>query len=146
MDINPVEDLGQIIAKEIEITSLVSFSDINILVGEVIGTGAIPVKGRHKKKAPCNCCKIDPHGPNEPANRLCTTSGAIGTLSQQEQVDWCSKIHVVESELCKRAALVRSTAADCKSRFQGDVHGFFNCFANAFEPVPLEKDLFASVS
>lgn len=120
-------------------------SSLNFLVGEVIGKGAIPVKGRERYKSACTCCLIDPEGPNEPKNRLCTTHGAIGTLSDREEQQWCDKIIIVPNGRCKRAARIREAAKHCKEVAPHDVREFFSCFATAFEPEEVPPDIFAAV-
>jgi len=144
MDSKDIDAAAEEIANRVITRVAFVQADLDMLVGEVIGAGAIPMKGRENRKAPCMCCLIDPKGPNEPKNRLCTTKGAIGTLNDQEEVDWCSKITVLANGRCARAKQIQTVAKECKTKYSGNVHGFFNCFAKAFETVEPARDIFAA--
>ena len=125
------KDLGTCESEAMQgtIDQCLSGVDIHILVAEIIGPGAIPIDGREKRKAPCECCIIDP---KEPTRRMCTTKGAIGTLSKKEVGEWCSEITVVSDGRCERARGIKEAAAECREKHPHDTTGFFQCFAPAF--------------
>lgn len=114
-------------------------ADLDILLGTVAGPGAIPLYGRETRKEPCSCCLIEPEGPNVPENRMCTTKGAIGTLADREEREWCSEIILVEDGRCERARGIRQAAKECKERYPEDTTEFFQCFAPAFSRLALRK-------
>ncbi|GAI77238.1 unnamed protein product, partial [marine sediment metagenome] len=74
----------------------------DIMIGSVMGKGAIPLYGRETRKEPCACCLIDPAGPNAPENRMCSTKSAIGVLNDREEREWCSEIKIVPDGRCAR--------------------------------------------
>jgi len=126
-----IDELAQAIAEKIK-----EQLDIRDLVlSGAIGPGAIPIDGRENRKEPCFCCLIDQSGPNSPENRMCTTSGAIGTLKDSEERDWCSKIVIVSDGRCERALKIREAAAQCKEKYPGDTAKFFECYAPAFSRI-----------
>lgn len=104
----------------------------DVMIGSAMGSGAIPLYGRETRKEPCSCCLIDPAGPNAPENRMCTTKGAIGTLSDSEERDWCSEIKVVADGRCARALGIREAARECKEKYPDDTEAFFKCYIPAF--------------
>jgi len=104
----------------------------DIMIGSVIGKGAIPLYGRETRKEPCACCLIDPEGSNAPENRMCTTKGAIGTLNDREERDWCSEIIEVADGRCERARTIREAAKECKEKYPEDTAKFFECYIPAF--------------
>lgn len=103
-----------------------------VAFGSVMGEGAIPLYGREMRKEPCRCCLIDPAGPNVPENRMCTTTGAIGTLSNREEREWCSEIILVSDGRCGRARKIKEAARECKEKYPADTKAFFECYAPAF--------------
>jgi hypothetical protein len=107
----------------------------DVIIGGAMGEGAIPLYGRETRKEPCSCCLIDPEGPNEPANRMCTTSGAIGTLKDSEERAWCSEIKIVPDGRCDRAMKIREAARECKEKYPDDTTKFFQCFAPSFAKI-----------
>ncbi|GAI58809.1 unnamed protein product, partial [marine sediment metagenome] len=107
----------------------------DIMIGSVMGKGAIPLYGRETRKEPCSCCLIDPEGPNEPANRMCTTKSAIGTLKDSEEREWCSEINIVSDGRCERARSIREAARECKEKYPSDTAKFFACYAPAFSKI-----------
>jgi len=104
----------------------------DIMLGSVMGKGAISLYGREARKEPCACCLIDPEGSNTPENRMCTTKGAIGTLSDREERDWCSEIKIVSDGRCARARTIREAARECKEKHPEDTEAFFKCYVPAF--------------
>ncbi len=111
----------------------------DIMIGSVMGKGAIPLYGRETRKEPCACCLIDPTGPNAPDNRMCTTKGAIGTLSDREEREWCSEIKIVSDGRCARAMAIREAARECKEKHPYDTEAFFKCYIPAFSQITREK-------
>ena len=107
----------------------------DIMIGSAAGEGAIPLYGRETRKEPCSCCFIDPAGPNAPENRMCTTKGAIGTLSDREEREWCSEIKIVSDGRCARARAIREAARECKEKYPEDTEAFFRCYIPAFSQV-----------
>lgn len=107
----------------------------DIMVGELLGPGAIPLEGRENRRESCHCCLIDPEGPNEPGNRMCTTKGAIGTLKDSEEREWCSEIIIVPDGRCGRARNLREAAARCKEAHPKDTRSFFECYAPEFSKI-----------
>ena len=107
-------------------------TDLDILHGTAAGPGAIPLYGRETRQEPCDCCLIDPGSPDVPENRMCTTKGAIGILSNREEREWCSEINVVADGRCERARSIREAAAECREKHPADTRRFFECFAPAF--------------
>ena len=107
----------------------------DIMIGSVIGKGAIPLYGRETRKEACACCLIDPEGPNAPENRMCTTKGAIGTLSDREEREWCSEIKIVSDGRCARARAIREAARECKEKYPTDTEAFFRCYIPAFSQI-----------
>jgi len=107
----------------------------DMIIGEALGEGAIPLYGRETRKEPCSCCLIDPEGPNEPANRMCTTKSAIGTLNDREERDWCSEINIVPDGRSARARAIREAARECKEKYPEDTQKFFECYAPAFSKI-----------
>ncbi|MBA7593230.1 hypothetical protein ES703_00148 [subsurface metagenome] len=104
----------------------------DIMIGSAMGSGAIPLYGRETRKEPCACCLIDPAGPNAPENRMCTTKGAIGILSDREEMNWCSEVNIVADGRCARARAISDAARECKEKHPEDTEGFFRCFIPAF--------------
>ncbi len=107
----------------------------DLVLGSAMGEGAIPLYGRETRKEPCSCCLIDPVGPNEPENRMCTTKGAIGTLSDREEREWCSEINIVSDGRCARAMSIREAARECKEKHPSDTEAFFRCYIPAFSQI-----------
>lgn len=107
----------------------------DIMIGSAMGKGAIPLYGRETRKEPCSCCLIDPEGPNAPENRMCTTSGAIGTLKDSEEREWCSEINIVSDGRCARARSIREAARECKEKHPEDTEAFFRCYIPAFSQI-----------
>lgn len=107
----------------------------DLVLGSAMGEGAIPLYGRETRKEPCSCCLIDPAGPNEPENRMCTTKGAIGTLSNREEREWCSEINIVADGRCARAMSIREAARECKEKHPDDTETFFRCYIPAFSQI-----------
>lgn len=104
----------------------------DIMIGSVMGKGAIPLYGRETRQEPCACCLIDPAGANAPENRMCTTKGAIGTLNDREEREWCSEIEIVPDGRCGRARAISEAARECKQKYPEDTAKFFACFIPAF--------------
>lgn len=111
---------------------LLIFPDMDILVGEVMGPGAIPLNGRENRKEPCTGCRIDPNKPFEAGNSMVTTKDAIGTLSAEEVRNWCSELIETKDGRCKRAWGIHEAAKGCKEKYANNTTGFFQCFAPAF--------------
>ncbi len=107
----------------------------DIMIGSAMGKGAIPLYGRETRKELCSCCLIDPEGPNVPENRMCTTKGAIGTLSDREEREWCSEINIVSDGRCARARSIREAARECKEKHPEDTEAFFRCYIPAFSQI-----------
>lgn len=130
-----VEQLAKEVASEITVHILLVEEQIemgNILVGELIGAGAIPVHGRENRKEPCEACRIDPNGPLEAGNVMATTKDAIGTLSESEVRDWCSTIVERKNGRCERAMSIRKAAEECKAAHPTDTQAYFECFVPHF--------------
>jgi len=104
----------------------------DIMIGSAMGKGAIPLYGRETRKELCSCCLIDPEGTNIPENRMCTTKGAIGTLSNREEREWCSEIKIVSDGRCARARAISEAARVCKEKHPYDTEAFFRCYIPAF--------------
>ena len=104
----------------------------DVVVGEVLGAGAIPLHGREDRKAPCRGCRIDPSKPMEAGNVMATTEDAIGTLSQDEVRDWCSELVELPDGRCERARGIREAARACKEQHPKDTRAFFECYAPRF--------------
>ena len=104
----------------------------DLLVGEMIGSGAIPVHGRENRKAPCRGCRIDPTKPFEAGNAMVTTEGAIGTLNKQEVRDWCSELIEETDGRCTRARGIKEAARECKAKYPEDSQKYFECFIPKF--------------
>jgi hypothetical protein len=104
----------------------------DLLVGMVVGEGAIPVHGREHRKAVCHGCRIDPSKPLEAGNVMATTTDAIGVLSQQEVRAWCSEIVESPDGRCGRAMAIRKAAEECKAAHPGDSEAYFSCFIPRF--------------
>ncbi|GAH61055.1 unnamed protein product, partial [marine sediment metagenome] len=104
----------------------------DVIIGSAMGKGAIPLYGRETRKEPCSCCLIDPEGPNAPENRMCTTKGAIGTLKDSEERNWCSEIKIVSDGRCARARAISEAARVCKEKHPYDTEAFFRCYIPAF--------------
>lgn len=107
----------------------------DVIIGSAMGKGAIPLYGRETRKEPCSCCLIEPEGPNAPENRMCTTSGAIGTLKDSEEREWCSEINIVSDGRCARARSIREAARECKEKYPEDTAKFFECYVPAFSQI-----------
>jgi len=107
----------------------------DVIIGSAMGEGAIPLYGRETRKELCSCCLIDPAEPNAPENRMCTTSGAIGTLKDSEEREWCSEIKIVADGRCARARSIREAAKVCKEKYPEDTTKFFECYAPAFSQI-----------
>jgi len=104
----------------------------DLLIGIVIGEGAIPVHGRETRKEPCHGCRIDSSKPLEAGNVMVTTEDAIGTLSQDEVRNWCSEIIEMPDGRCTRARTIREAARECKEKYPTDTKGYFECFLPRF--------------
>jgi hypothetical protein len=100
----------------------------DLLIGTVIGEGAIPVHGRENRKEPCHGCRIDPTKPLEAGNVMATTEGALGVLSKKEIEQWCSELIEVSDGRCERARSIREAAQKCKTQYPNDTQAYFNCF------------------
>jgi len=107
----------------------------DLLVGMVVGEGAIPVHGRENRKAVCYGCRIDPDKPLEAGNVMATTKDAIGMLSAQEVRDWCSEIVERPDGRCDRAMAIRKAAQKCKAAHPDDSQAYFACFVPEFRAV-----------
>lgn len=107
----------------------------DVIIGEAMGKGAIPLYGRETRKEPCACCLIDPDEPNKPPNRMCTTKSAIGILNDSEEREWCSEINIVADGRCARARSIREAARECKEKYPEDTTKFFECYAPAFSKI-----------
>ena len=107
----------------------------DIIIGSAMGKGAIPLYGRETRKEPCSCCLIEPEGPNAPENRMCTSSGCIGTLKDSEERDWCSEINIVADGRCARARTIKAAARECKEKYPEDTEAFFQCYIPAFSKI-----------
>ena len=105
----------------------------DLLIGIIIGEGAIPVHGRELRKEPCHGCRIDPTKPLEAGNVMVTTSDAIGTLSAREVRGWCSEIVEMPDGRCERARTIREAARECKGKYPSDTKGYFECFIPKFK-------------
>ncbi|MBA7471428.1 hypothetical protein ES707_06734 [subsurface metagenome] len=112
----------------------------DIIIGSAMGKGAIPLYGRETRKEPCSCCLIDPEAQNIPENRMCTTKGAIGTLSDREERDWCSEVKIVSDGRCARAMAIREAARKCKEKHPDDTEAFFKCYIPAFSQTTRESN------
>jgi hypothetical protein len=112
----------------------------DIMIGSAMGKGAIPLYGRETRKEPCACCLIDFDGPNSPENRMCTTKGAIGILSDREEREWCSEIKIVSDGRCARARSIREAARECKEMYPEDTEAFFRCYIPAFSQATKESN------
>lgn len=108
--------------------------DVVTTLDAAVGRGAIPVRGREHRKEPCSCCYVDPR-PDVPENRMCTTKGAIGILSNREEQDWCSEIVPVADGRCARARMLREAAERCKRLHPRDTQAFFQCYIPAFSQI-----------
>lgn len=105
----------------------------DLLVGKLIGDGAIPVNGRENFKAPCKGCRIDLSKPFEAGNAMVTTEGAIGTLSQEEVRDWCSELIEETDGRCERARAIKEAAEECKAKYPDNSTEYFACFIPKFK-------------
>mgnify|MGYP000565579513 CR=1 FL=1 len=108
---------------------------VHILKDTFVGQGAIVLEGRGGRRDACECCLIDPAGsPTDPKNRMCTTKGAIGTLTNQEERELCdpAQTRISRDGRCQRARDIRSAAQSCRQEFPDDNRRFFECFAPAF--------------
>ncbi len=108
---------------------------IHTLKDVFVGQGAIVLADRAGHTAPCECCLIDPDGSDsDPKNRMCSTKGAIGTLTNQEERDLCdpAQTRISRDGRCQRARDIRSAAQSCRQEFPDDNRLFFECFAPAF--------------
>jgi hypothetical protein len=101
----------------------------------VLGQGAYVLPKRRGTKAPCTCCLIDPSRPDEPENRMCTTTGAIGTLTDAEERELCDEIVLVADGRCARALGLREAAKKCKEDYPHDTAGFFECYIPKFSEI-----------
>ena len=125
------EDVNRIAVAVVE-KSMEDVGVRDVMIGFVMGKGAIPLHGRETRKEPCACCLIDPEGPNEPGNRMCTTKGAIGLLNDREEREWCSEIKIVADGRCARARLISEAARECKEKHPEDTDAFLKCYIPAF--------------
>ena len=66
---------------------------------------------------------------------MCTTKGAIGTLSDREEREWCSEVNIVSDGRCARARAISEAARECKEKYPSDTEGFFKCFIPSFSRV-----------
>jgi hypothetical protein len=107
----------------------------DLIIGAIIGEGAIPIHGRENIKAPCTGCRLDPTKPLEAGNVMVTTKGAIGTLSPSEVRDWCSEIIELPNGRCQRARAIKEAARECKEKYPADTRKFFACYAPAFATI-----------
>lgn len=112
-----------------EVKQLVELEITKVVIGSIMGDGAIPVGGRELRKEPCTGCRIDKSKPFEPGNAIVTTKGAIGTLSKEEAREWCSELIEVTDGRCSRSRGIREAAEKCRSQHPGDTDGFFKCYA-----------------
>lgn len=113
----------------------------DVIIGGAMGEGAIPLYGRELRKEPCSCCLIDPDKPSVPENRMCTTSGAIGTLKDSEEREWCSEINIVSDGRCERARKIKEAARVCKEKYPEDTTKFFECYAPAFSKITESREI-----
>ena len=107
----------------------------DVIIGSAMGEGGIPLYGRETRKEPCSCCLIEPGGPNVPENRMCTTSGMIGTMKDSEERELCSVVNIVSDGRCERARSIRKAARECKEKYPEDTEAFFRCYAPAFSAI-----------
>lgn len=107
----------------------------DLIIGSTVGEGAIPLRGRETRKAPCHGCRIDPTKPLEAGNIMATTSDAIGILSAKEVRDWCSEITEDPDGRCERVRSIRKAARECKEKYPHDTAKFFGCYAPAFSRI-----------
>ena len=134
-----IKQIGKAVAYEIiEIKDALEVRDV--LIGAIVGEGAIPVHGRETRKAPCHGCRIDPSGLLEAGNVMVTTEDAIGTLSQAEVRNWCSEIIETADGRCKRARGLREAARECKEKFPTDSQKYFECFIPKFRELTVHGD------
>jgi len=141
-----IEQIAKATANEVvaaleELDEAVTSRDL--LVGMVVGEGAIPVHGREHRKEVCYGCRIDPSKPLEAGNVMATTKDAIGILSAQEVRDLCSEIIETPDGRCNRARGIREAAKACKEKYPNDPAAYFGCFIPKFrattEVLPSEK-------
>jgi len=97
-----------------------------LLKDALVGEGAIVLPERRGVKAPCTCCTLST------GKKICTTKGAIGTLTRPEITDLCSETRTAPDGRCARAEHIRGAAARCKESNPENVRGFFECFIPAF--------------
>lgn len=107
----------------------------DMLIGSLMGEGAIPLHGRETRKAPCHGCRIDPSKPLEAGNVMATTEDAIGTLGAQEVRDWCSEITEDPDGRCVRVRSIKEAAKKCKELYPTDTAKFFECYAPAWASI-----------
>lgn len=107
----------------------------DVIIGSAMGEGAIPLYGRETRKEPCSCCLIEPEGPNVPENRMCTTSGMIGTMKDREERELCSVVNIVSDGRCARARAIKEAARRCKKEHPEDTEAFFRCYSPAFSAI-----------
>lgn len=110
----------------------------NIIIGCIIGEGAIPVHGRENRKAPCTGCRIDLDKPFDADNFLGTTEGAIGSLNKEEAREWCSELVEVKDGRCKRVQGIHEAAIKCKEKYPNDSNRYFSCFVPSWGALPKE--------
>lgn len=106
------------------------------ILEEALMGNAIIIPGREMEKRPCRCCLIDPQGPNTPPNRACTTSGAIGLLTDVQERDLCGEVSIVPNGRCGRMRQIREAAQECKALHPTDAEAFFGCYLRAFRGLP----------
>ena len=107
----------------------------DMLIGSIMGEGAIPIRGRETRKEPCYGCRMDPSKPLEAGNVMATTEGAIGTLSAKEVRDWCSEIVEVTDGRCERVRKIREAARECREKYPSDTRRFFECYTPAWASI-----------
>ena len=102
------------------------------VITAMIGPGGIVVDEKKARESPCQCILIDPKGSNVSANRMCTSKGIIGTLSDTEEREYCKDVTLVSDGRADRARRIREAAKRCKGLHPGDTKAFFGCYILAF--------------
>lgn len=106
---------------------------LDLVKDAIVGQGAFVLPRRQGTLEPCGCCLIDERGSrDDPENRICTTKGAIGTLTNDEEASLCSEVVVVGDGRCGRARNLRKASKRCREQFPDDNKRFLGCFIPAF--------------
>lgn len=110
-------------------------SAIHVIKDTFVGEGAIVLEGRAGHRDACECCLIDPAGsPTDTKNRICTTKGAIGTLTNEEEFELCdpNQLRISPNGRCERSRDIRAAAKLCRELNPEDNRKFFECFIPSF--------------